>query len=142
MVEKNNIEQEIEKIRGQEKLFGWLNSCAQYMVSTLALVGSVGASFLAAHGAFGWKTAVLAAIPAVVVAVTKIFPFEARALAHWKKEYRLHGLLLKLRYEGVDAKAVSQEFRAIELKTFDEWPLLAPTAEEGKSASPERSKEG
>jgi hypothetical protein len=110
-------------------------------VATLALVGSVGATLLAAFAAPKWLTAVVAAIPAAVVAVTKIFPFEARALAHWRKEYRLHGLLSKLRYEGVDAKAVSQEFREIESKTFDEWPLLAPTVGEGGAGSAERSLE-
>jgi len=141
MVEKNDLEHEIEEIRRQEKRFGWLNSCAQYFVVTLALVGSVGASLLAAFEASSWLTAVVAAIPAAVVAVTKIFPFEARALAHWRKEYRLHGLLSKLRYEGVEVKTVSQEFREIESKTFDEWPLLAPNVGKGEEGSTERPSE-
>ena len=117
MKQNNDLEHEIETIRNQEKRFGWLNSCLQYFVATLALVGSVGASLLAAFEAPKVLTAIVAAIPAAVAAVTKIFPFERRALAHWRKEYRLHGLLAKLRYEGVDPKSVSQEFREIESKT-------------------------
>jgi hypothetical protein len=141
MAEKNDLEQEIDKIRSDEKRFGWLNSCAQYFVATLALVGSIAASILAAFDAPRWLTAVVAAIPAAVAAITKVFPFEARALAHWKKEFRLHGLLSKLRYEGVDPKAVSEEFREIELKTFDEWPLLAPSVAEGRVEPSNRSPE-
>jgi hypothetical protein len=74
-------------------------------------------------------------------AVTKIFPFETRALRHWRKEYQLHGLFAKLRYEGADAKMVSQELREIESKTFDEWPLLEPSSGEVRAASAERSVE-
>jgi hypothetical protein len=140
MADTNALAHEIDTIRNQEKRFGWLNSAAQYFVATVALVGSVSASLLAAFEAPKWLTAVVAAVPAAVVAVTKIFPFEVRARAHWRKEYKLHGLLSKLRYEGVDAKVVSQEFREIESTTFDEWPLLAPTlAGDGRVASTERS---
>jgi hypothetical protein len=141
MAENNTLEQEINKIRSDEKRFGWINSGAQYFVATLAVVGSIAASILAAFEAPTWLTAVVAAIPAAVAAITKVFPFEARALAHWKKEFRLHGLLSKLRYEGVDPKVVSEEFREIELKTFEEWPLLAPSVAEGEVESRNRSPE-
>jgi len=135
---QSNLELELEQVRNLEKRLGWLNSSAQYSVATLALVGSVGASLLAAFEAPKVLTAVVAAIPAAVAAVTRIFPFEARALAHWRKEYRLHGLLSKLRYEGVDPKAISQEFREIESTTFDGWPLLAPAPGEVRKPSTDR----
>src|SRR6185369_9158457 len=101
---QSDLEHEIDNERRQEKRFGWGNAYAQYFVATLALVGSVGGSMLAAFSAPAWLTAVVAAIPAAVVAISKIFPFETRALLHWRKEYRLHGLLAKLRYEGADPK--------------------------------------
>lgn len=138
---KNDLEQEIENARRQEKRFGWGNAYAQYLIATLALAGSVGGSLLAAFSAPAWLTAVVAALPAAVAAVTKIFPFETRALRHWRKEYRLHGLLAKLRYEGADVKMMSQEFREIESKTFDEWPLLEPSSGEVRAAPADRSLE-
>lgn len=123
---EHDLEREIERERRREKRFGWLNGAAQYFVAILSLVGSIGASFLAASSyPDNAVTAMFAAIPAAVLALTKIFPFEARAVAHWRKEYRLHGLLLRLRQEGVDRKTVSAEFREIEARTFDQWPLLS-----------------
>jgi hypothetical protein len=62
MEEKSDLELEIEKIRSQEKRFGWRNMSAQYFVGTLALVGSVGASLLAAFEAPKVLTAIVAAI--------------------------------------------------------------------------------
>ena len=141
MEENNSLEQEIEKSRQREDRWGWINSSFQYLVATLALAGSIGASLMAALDADKKLTAVVAAIPAAVAAITKIFPFEARALAHWRKQYRLHGLVLKLRNEGADAKTVSQELRQIEAKTFDEWPLLDPSAGEVRKASAEKPRE-
>ena len=103
MVEKISLDQEIENERRQEKRFGWLNSRAQYFVAILALAGSIGASVLVAFDyPDKWQTALVAVIPAAVLALTKIFPFETRALAHWRKEYRLHALLLKMQHEEVD----------------------------------------
>lgn len=124
---ERDLEKEIERERRREKRFGWLNSTAQYFVAVLSLAGSIGASILAASGYHdNALTAMVAAIPAAVLAVTKIFPFEARALAHWRKGYRLHGLLLRLSQEEVDRKTISAEFREIEARTFDEWPVLSP----------------
>jgi hypothetical protein len=132
MAEKNTLETEIEEARRKEHNYGWFNDWADKFVLTLSLVGSVGASFLAALGNHNREAALVAAIPAAVIAITKIFPFGARALAHWKKEYRLKGLLLKLRYEGAEEKVVSEEFREVEAKTFDEWPLLGSLPGEGR----------
>ncbi len=134
MAEKNTLESEINGDMVWEERYGWVHAFAKYFVETLSLVGSIGASVLALLGRPKLQTALVAAVPAAVLAITKIFPFEARALAHWKKQYRLHGLLLKLKYEGAELKAVSEEFREVEAKTFDEWPLLGSLSGEGREA--------
>ncbi len=134
MAENHQLERELEKVRRAEKRYGWGNDFAKSFVAVLSLFGSIVASVLVAVGSPKLLTAVVAGIPAAVVAITKIFPFEARALAHWTKEYRLHGLLLKLRYEGAELRVVSEQFREIEAKTFDEWPLLGFLPGEGREA--------
>jgi len=130
--ETQALEKQIEEIRDQERSFGWRNSAAGYFFATAAVAGSVSASLFAAFGASKRLIGILAAIPAAVAAVTRVFPFEVRARAHWIKEYKLHGLLLKLRFEGVDSKAVSEEFRKIESGTFDGWQLLGDTLDGGR----------
>lgn len=117
------LEHELEKELKAEKKLGWWNYRSHEAVAMLSLVGSVGASVLAAVGGSKLLTALVAAIPATVLAITKVFPFESRAFAHWRKQYRVHGLLLRLRSEGVDPKVVSQEFRELEAKAFEDWPL-------------------
>jgi hypothetical protein len=50
---------------------------------------------------------------------------------------------LRLKYEGADIKAVSQEFRDIESKTLDEWPLLNPAAADVATAeAAQQTKQG
>jgi len=143
MVQGSELEREIEKIEKREGRFGWANYIAAYFVATLALVGSVAASILiAAFEVEKWITAVVAAIPAAVFALTRIFNFERRAWSHWRKANRLRGLLRKLRYEGVDAKVVSQEFSRIELETPHEWIMFGSLIEEerDRAASSEEAR--
>ena len=136
MAENHCLECELEKIRRAEKRYGWVNHCLHNFVATLALVGSIAASVLAALGDHKLLTAFVAAIPAAVVAITQIFPFQTRALAHWRKEYRFNGLLSKLRFEGADVKTVSQEFREIEARAFEDWPLSELVPGKGRGAEP------
>lgn len=146
MAENHQLDRELEKVRRAEERYGWANDFAKSFVAVLSLCGSIVASVLVVLERPKFLTAVVAGIPAAVVAITKIFPFETRALAHWAKEYRLHGLQLKLRYEGVELRTVSEEFREIEAKTFDKWPLLGSLPAEGRepgSMSPvEKSQKG
>ncbi len=143
MAHENELEHEIEKVARQERRFGSANYVLAYFVATLALAGSVAATILAA--AFEvekWITAVVAAIPAAVFAITRIFNFERRAWAHWTKANKLRGLLRKLRYEGVEAKIVSQELSKIELETPHEWIMFGSSieGEKGSAASSEEAK--
>ena len=123
MAQDAYLERELEKVLEAEKKLGWSNYHFYEAVAILSLLGSVGASVLAAIGGQKILTALLAAIPATVLAITKIFPFESRAFAHWRKQFRVHGLLLRLKVEGVDPKVVSGEFRELESRAFEDWPL-------------------
>ncbi|HVP55181.1 MAG TPA: hypothetical protein VMU45_09325 [Candidatus Eisenbacteria bacterium] len=115
------LERELETVIEAERTYGWQNYRAHEVVAILSLVGSVAASVLVAVGSPKLPTALCAAVPATVLAISKVFPFESRAFAHWRKQYRVHALLLRLRVEGVDAKKVSQEFRDLEARAFEGW---------------------
>jgi hypothetical protein len=121
IMSNNQLETEIEAAAKRERSYGWSNYFAAYVVAILALVGSVAATLLAALGARPLFTAVVAAIPVVVLAFTRIFNFERRAFYHWRKSKTFQGLLRKLRYENVDAKVVSAEFSRAYLQSLDEW---------------------
>jgi len=143
MANENELAREIEIVAKQEKRFGWINYIVAYFVATLALAGSIAASILAAASQVDkWITAVVAVIPAAVFALTRIFNFERRAWAHWTKANKLHGLLRKLRYEGVDEKEASQEFTRIELETPDDWIMFGSLVEgvQGRAALSEEAK--
>lgn len=128
------LEHELEQELNAEKKLGWWNYRGYEAVALLSLIGSVGATILAAVEGPKMLTALLAAIPATVLAISKVFPFESRAFAHWRKQYRVHGLLLQLRVEGVDPKSVSQEFREMEGRAFEDWPLSDLSSERARGA--------
>ena len=126
MVQKKELDIEIKKTEGIERVFGWANYIVANFLSTLAITGSIVASFLVAFGSYPkWITAICAAIPAAVFAFNKIYNFEHRALYHWRKANQLRDLLFKLWYEEVDAHAVSLEYRETILKTLDEWIMFS-----------------
>ncbi len=126
MVQKKELDIEIKKIEGIERVFGWANYIVANFLSTLAIAGSIVASFLVAFGSYPkWITAICAAIPAAVVAFNKIYNFEHRALYHWRKANKLRDLLCKLWYEKVDVDVVSHEYRETILKTLDDWIMFS-----------------
>jgi hypothetical protein len=126
MAQKKELDNEIKKTERIERIFGWINYVIANFISTLAIAGSIAASFLVAFGFYPkWITAVCAAIPAAVFAFNKIYNFEHRALYHWRKANKLRDLLCKLWYEEVDVHVVSLEYRETILKTLDEWIMFS-----------------
>ncbi|MEW6157843.1 MAG: hypothetical protein AB1813_10445 [Verrucomicrobiota bacterium] len=66
-------------------------------------------------------TAVLAALPAALMAINTMFRFERKTAWHWKKNKRLEALLRALRYENQVPAFVSQEFSRVEEEMDSEW---------------------
>jgi hypothetical protein len=121
MTPEEKLDREIRSAAKRERRYGWANYIAAYSVAVVALIGSIAASILAALQANKLFTAVVAAIPAAVLAITRIFDFEQRAFYHWRKVRRFRGLSRRLNYEGDNAKNVSQDFTDVDLKSLDEW---------------------
>ena len=98
------------------------------------MLGSVSATILAGTGnKNNWLTAVMAGIPAAVLAVNTTFNFERKAIWHWRTTKRLEALLRKIRYakpEEFDASTVSDEFSEIDLETFDGWIVYSSLSKE------------
>jgi hypothetical protein len=144
MGQNKELDSEIKRTERIERVLGWANYIFANFVSTLAIAGSITASFLVAFGFYPkWITAVCAAIPAAVFAFNKIYNFEHRALYHWRKANKLRILLCKLWYEGAEVNEVSIEYRETILKTLDEWIMfsVAETAVRAKQeALTERSR--
>jgi hypothetical protein len=116
-----DLKSHLESVMEEEKKYGWQNYRWYQAVAILSLSGSVAATVLGAVGRHPVLTSVCAVTPATVLAITKVFPFESRAFAHWRKEYKVKGLLLRLTEEGEDAKTVSREFRDLEAAAFQDW---------------------
>ena len=124
MNEKESLQAEIYRLAIRENRFGWGNYVFAYGVAFLALMGSLTAVFLILFDADPKITAIFAAIPAFVIAVTNIFNFERRAVYHWSKSKKLAGLVRKLKYEKPKVEQVSQEFTQIEVDTLNEWVMF------------------
>jgi hypothetical protein len=103
---------------------GSRNYNAAWITAIVAVIGSIAAAILTALGesaAPRWATAIIAALPAAVIAVNTTFRFEQRGIWHYRTTKRFEGLVRKLRYEKADVADVSKEFSQIDLETFDGW---------------------
>jgi hypothetical protein len=119
--EKTLIDEICEAAKRTRKL-GWINYCLAYTVAFVAVAGSVTATILAAtKEAPGWLTAIIAAIPATVLAVNTTFNFERKGLWHWRTTKRFEALVRELQYENAEEAAVSKKFSETDLDTFDGW---------------------
>jgi uncharacterized membrane protein YkvI len=66
-------------------------------------------------------TAVLASLPAAMVAATTVFRFDQKSGWFWRKSKRLDSLLRSIRYEGANMVAASKVFSQIEEDMEQEW---------------------
>ena len=136
MDQENGLARVIEKAAQGERRSGWGNYISAYGVAILALIGSIAASLLAALEAEKVLTAVVAAIPAAVLAITRVFNFEHRAFFHWRKFWRLRKLLNQLRYENADPREVSRAFDNLDMEMLQDW---IPFGTSGEDRSDPRS---
>ena len=93
MNQESELVTEIKNRIERERNYGQYNYYAAYGVALLALIGSIAASLCVAFEVNKILTAVVAAIPAIVLSITRIFNFERRAFFHWKKYWKFQGLL-------------------------------------------------
>jgi hypothetical protein len=134
MNDKELLIEELLKAANQTRNFGWRNYACAYIMAWVAVAGSIAATILAAVQVTpSWLTAIIAAIPAAVLAVDTTFNFERKAIWHWRTTKRFEGLIRKLRYENAEEAEVSKEFSEIDLDTFDGWIAYSSLSKEKES---------
>jgi hypothetical protein len=137
MHEREQLLKELLKAAEQTGKYGWRNYVCAYVVAGLAVGGSMTATILAAvKSEYYLLTAIVAAIPAAVIAVNTTFNFERKALWHWRTTKRFEGLIRKLHYETTNVAEVSREFSKVDQETFDGWMVYSTLSKESEAAQP------
>uniref|UniRef100_UPI0040561A62 hypothetical protein n=1 Tax=Candidatus Electronema sp. TaxID=2698783 RepID=UPI0040561A62 len=133
---QKSLEEGIEHEAKRAGRYGYANYTAAYLVALLSVVGSVVASGLAAFEANKVLTASIAAIPAFVAAITRVFNFEQKALWHWGKHHRYRSLLRSLKWEGSELKEISKQYSKEAQSWNNAWVNLNPLQEIDNDKNP------
>ena len=134
MNNKESLIKELLKAAKQTRNFGWGNYVLAYIFACVTVAGSIAATILAAVQVTpGWLTAIIAAIPAAVLAVSTTFNFEQKAIWHWTTAKRFEALRRKLLYENAEEAKVSEEFSKIALATFIGWTAYSSLLKDEES---------
>ncbi len=139
VTEYKSLLEELTATAKRTRKYGFRNYTAAYLVSGVAVLGSISATILSALDETSkLLTAIVASIPAVVLAINTTFKFERKALWHWRKSKRLFGLLRELKYEKADEAKISKEFTKTDLDMFETWITFSSTLkneEDGDNSS-------
>ncbi len=90
------------------------NYVAAYILSIIIVAASIAATILAATDAGAKITAIIASIPALVVAINTTFKFERKSDWHYKRLKKIKSFVQNLDFENVDVAFVSSEFSKFE----------------------------
>ena len=103
-----------EAVSSSQRLALW-NYYAAYTLAVCSALGSVAAAILAASGgAERGVIAVLAAVPAAVLAANAVMKFDTRSSWHWRKANRLKALLRALEYENATEAHIAAKWTEID----------------------------
>lgn len=93
-----------------------------YFFTGVTVLSSIAAGLTASFSFIPKEvTAILASLPAAMVASTTAFRFEQKSAWFWKKSKRLESLLRSIRYEQVDLAVASKVLSQIEEEMEHEW---------------------
>lgn len=93
-----------------------------YMVAGTTVLSSIAAGLTASFPSIPMEvTAILASLPAAMVASTTAFRFEQKSAWFWRKSKRLESLLRSVRYETADVAIASKTLSQIEEDMEHEW---------------------
>jgi hypothetical protein len=97
---RESLSNELEQTAERNRRWGWHNYVCAYTIAVLGIGGSVAATIVAAVGvAPHWVTALIAAIPGILLAVGMKFNFKRKALWQWGTAKSLDRLKRTLQYE-------------------------------------------
>lgn len=98
------------------------NYFAAYALFLIAITSSAAATISVSVGLAKELSAILAAMPGIMLLVNNTLKLEARSRWHWNKAHRLEQLLRELVHEGRDLKEVSRELTNVEKEMEGVWP--------------------
>lgn len=121
-----NLKEDLAKRVGGCARVARANYYFAYGLLIIAVVASATASIAAASGQWlsNELTAVLAALPGVIVLATSTFKFDSRAEWWWSKHHRLDALYRGLAYEGRTDTEVSRELSDVVKELETKWPAF------------------
>lgn len=117
------LEQELVAAIAASRHYARRNYICGYVVAGLTVLSSIAAGLAVSldHLVAKEAAAVLASLPAALVAATTVFRFEQKSAWFWRKAKRLDMLLRSIRYEGLTLVEASKLFSQIEVDMENEW---------------------
>jgi hypothetical protein len=100
----------------------WINYFLAYFLYIAAVLASIIATLSVAFDLGKIFTAILAAAPGAALSVNSTFQFEARSSWHYKRMGSYERLVRGLKFEGREAKDVSEEITHVEEELAKGWP--------------------
>ncbi|MYM68101.1 hypothetical protein GTP45_14850 [Pseudoduganella sp. FT55W] len=118
----DTLEAELVAAIAASRYYARRNYFLGYMVAGASVVSSILAGISVSFPCIPPQvTAVLASIPAAMIATTTTFRFEQKSAWFWRKAKRQESLLRSIRYEAVDVATASKTLSQIEEDMEQEW---------------------
>jgi hypothetical protein len=116
------LKEELRKAISSAQRLALQNYYAAYTLAACSALGSVAAAILAASGgAEKGVIAVLAAVPAAVLAANAVMKFDSRSSWHWHKAKLLKALLRSLEYGNAKEADIAAKWTEIDLDMERDW---------------------
>ncbi len=116
------LEKELVTATNAARYYARRNYVLGYLIAGATVLASIAAGLVVSLDIVprAWS-ALLASLPAAMVAASTVFRFEQKSAWFWRKSKRMDTLLRAIRYEGVDVAAASRAFSQIEEDMEQEW---------------------
>ncbi|WP_077036009.1 hypothetical protein [Pelomonas sp. KK5] len=130
---EESLEQELQAAVVAARRFARRNYLLGYLIAGLTVLSSIAAGLAVSLDQVpkGWQ-ALLASLPAAMVASTTVFRFEQKSAWFWRKSKQLDMLLRAIRYEGLGAADASKLFSKLEVEMEQEWVSFGAMGKSGE----------
>ncbi len=116
------LEKELIAAITSTRYYARRNYILGYLVAGVTVLSSIAAGLTVSLAIEPKElTAVLASLPAAMVAAATVFRFDQKSDWFWRKSKRMDSLLRSIRYEGIDLIAASKAFSQIEEDMEKDW---------------------
>ena len=116
------LKDEIIERRNRHWTLGQRNYLVAYFLAICSASASVAAAISIAAGVQNRALiAILASVPAAVLAVNAVLKFDAHAAFHWKKSRFLNALYRRLEYQGKTDAEIAEQLSELDSALETDW---------------------